>query len=85
MALRYCINLSMLYTEYPFLDCFAKAARAGFKAVECFFPYEFDLTKVSARLENLAVRGAIGLISAGPRMWFDGAGGAESGGRESST
>jgi hypothetical protein len=33
----------------------------------------------------LAVRGAIGLISAGPRMWFDGAGGAESGGRESST
>jgi hypothetical protein len=33
----------------------------------------------------LAVRGAIGLISARPWVWFDGEAGAESGGRESST
>ena len=39
----------------------------------------------SVVLSPLTVRGAIGLISAGPWMWFDGAGGAESGGRESST
>jgi hydroxypyruvate isomerase len=55
MALRYCINLSMFYTEYPFLDRFAKAARAGFKAVEYLFPYEFDLAEVRARLENLGL------------------------------
>jgi transaldolase len=35
--------------------------------------------------ELLAVRGAIGLISARPWVWFDGEAGAESGGRESST
>ncbi len=55
MALKYCINLSMLYTEYPFLDLFAKVTRAGFKAVECLFPYEFDLTEVRARLEGLGL------------------------------
>jgi 7-cyano-7-deazaguanine synthase len=36
-------------------------------------------------LSCLAVRGAIGLISARPWVWFDGEAGAESGGRESST
>jgi hypothetical protein len=34
---------------------------------------------------HLTVRGAIGLILARPWVWFDGAAGAESGGRESST
>lgn len=48
-ALKYCINLSTLYTEHPFLDRFAMAARAGFTAVEYHFPYEFDLTEVKAR------------------------------------
>lgn len=55
MGLRYCINLSMLYTEHPFLDRFAKAAHAGFKAVEYLFPYEFDLAEIRARLENLGL------------------------------
>jgi hydroxypyruvate isomerase len=55
MALRYCINLSTLYTEHPFLDRFAKAARAGFSAVECLFPYDFELTEIKARLENLGL------------------------------
>jgi hydroxypyruvate isomerase len=55
MALKYCVNLSMLYTEHPFLDRFAKAARAGFTAVEYLFPYELDLTEVKARLEHLGL------------------------------
>ena len=55
MALKYCINLSMLYTEHPFLDRFAKAARAGFRAVEFFFPYEFDLKEMRARLEDFGL------------------------------
>jgi hydroxypyruvate isomerase len=42
----------MIYTEHPFLDRFAKAARAGFTAVEYHFPYEFDLTEVKSRLEH---------------------------------
>ncbi len=33
-------NLSMLFTEVPFLERFAAAARAGFKGVEFLFPYD---------------------------------------------
>lgn len=55
MALRYSVNLSMLYTEHPFLDRFARAARAGFTAVEFWFPYEFDLKEMRARLESLGL------------------------------
>jgi 2-dehydrotetronate isomerase len=55
MGLKYCVNLSMIYTEYPFLERFAKAALAGFKAVESHFPYEFELKQVKARLESLGL------------------------------
>lgn len=37
---RLAANLSMLFTELPFAERFAAAARAGFKAVEFTFPYE---------------------------------------------
>lgn len=33
-------NLSMLFTELPFLERFDAAASAGFRAVEFWFPYE---------------------------------------------
>ncbi|MGC4106413.1 MAG: TIM barrel protein [Thermomicrobiales bacterium] len=36
---RFAPNLSMLFTEVPFLDRFALAAQAGFTAVEFQFPY----------------------------------------------
>lgn len=34
-------NLSLLFADQPFLDRFAAAARAGFRAVEYQFPYAF--------------------------------------------
>lgn len=39
---RIAANLSMLFTEYPFIDRFGHAADAGFRGVECQFPYDFD-------------------------------------------
>ena len=36
---RFAANLTMLFTELPFLDRFERAASAGFKAVEFLFPY----------------------------------------------
>lgn len=44
-------NLSILFTEVPFLDRFEFAARHGFKAVEFWFPYEFPAAQVRARLD----------------------------------
>ena len=32
-------NLTMLFTELPFLERFGAAAKAGFKGVEFLFPY----------------------------------------------
>ena len=36
---QFAANLSMLYTELPFLDRFEAAAADGFEAVEFLFPY----------------------------------------------
>lgn len=35
---RFAANLSMLFTEVPFLERFERAANAGFEAVEFLFP-----------------------------------------------
>lgn len=39
---RFAANLSLLFTERPFLERFAAARAAGFAAVEFHFPYEHD-------------------------------------------
>lgn len=39
---KFAANLTMLFTEVPFLERFAKAHKAGFKAVEFLFPYQFE-------------------------------------------
>ncbi len=41
-------NLSTLFRELPFLERFAAARRAGFRAVEYQYPYEFDAKDVAA-------------------------------------
>lgn len=48
---RYAANLTMLFTERPFLDRFEAAAHAGFKAVEFLFPYAYDATQIRQRLD----------------------------------
>jgi hydroxypyruvate isomerase len=47
---RFAANLTFLFTEVPFLDRFAAAARAGFKAVEYMSPYEHPADEIAARL-----------------------------------
>ena len=49
---RFAANLSMLYTEVPFLDRFERAARSGFDAVEFLFPYPFPAAEIKARLQG---------------------------------
>ncbi|OWQ90675.1 hydroxypyruvate isomerase [Roseateles aquatilis] len=48
---RFAANLSMLFTEAPFLDRFALAADAGFSAVEFLFPYAWAPEAIKARLD----------------------------------
>ena len=49
---RFAANLTTLFTEWPFLERFAAAAAAGFTAVECQFPYEFDKNAVAEALRR---------------------------------
>lgn len=48
---RIAANLTMLFSEVPFLDRFEAAAKAGFTAVEFLFPYEYKAAELRARLE----------------------------------
>jgi len=49
---RFAANLTMLFNEVPFLDRFEAAAKAGFKAVEFLFPYDFEPAHISERLQK---------------------------------
>lgn len=62
---RFAANLSMLFAEVPFLDRFALAARAGFAAVECQFPYAFDAREIRARLDDLGLAMVLHNLPAG--------------------
>jgi hydroxypyruvate isomerase len=48
---QFAANLSMLYTEYEFLDRFDAAAQDGFKAVEFLFPYDHAVSDLASRLQ----------------------------------
>lgn len=49
---KFSANLSMLFTEVPFLDRFALAAKAGFNAVEFLFPYDHPAADIRRRLDD---------------------------------
>jgi len=54
---RFAANLSLMFTERPFVDRFAAAADAGFSHVEMQFPYEHpaDLLAQKARAAGVEV------------------------------
>lgn len=47
---RFAANLSMLFTELPFMERFGAAAAAGFTGVEYLFPYAFAKEDLAAEL-----------------------------------
>ncbi|GGF02443.1 hydroxypyruvate isomerase [Aliidongia dinghuensis] len=56
---RFAANLSMMFSEYDFLDRFSAAADAGFKAVEYLFPYEYSAEELARRLESAKLTQAL--------------------------
>jgi len=47
---KLCANLTMLFTEVPFLDRFEAAAQAGFRGVEFQYPYAYPKEQLAERL-----------------------------------
>ena len=62
---RFAANLSLLFTELPFLQRFAAAAQAGFKAVEFQFPYAFDARAIRQQLDAHALVAVLHNLPAG--------------------
>jgi hydroxypyruvate isomerase len=67
---RFAANLSMLYTELPFLERFGAAANDGFAGVEYLFPYEFAATDIVQRLQAHGLQQV--LFNAPPGDWAAG-------------
>jgi hydroxypyruvate isomerase len=62
---RFAANLTMLFNEAPFLERFALAKTAGFKAVEFLFPYAFDAQAIKSALDNNALKLVLHNLPAG--------------------
>jgi hydroxypyruvate isomerase len=65
MPLQFAPNLSMMYTEVPFLERFERAAADGFTAVEFLFPYEFGAKAVQAALNAHGLQAVLFNINPG--------------------
>jgi len=63
--LRFSANLTMLFGEVDFLDRFERAAKAGFKGVECQFPYQWPKEEVAERLEKYGLEMVLHNLPAG--------------------
>jgi hydroxypyruvate isomerase len=64
---RFAANLSMMFTEHPFLDRFDAAARAGFRAVEFLFPYAHSPQEVAAAAGDAGLE--LALFNMPPGDW----------------
>jgi len=62
---RFAANLSMLFTEVPFLDRFERAANAGFEAVEFLFPYAHTVAEIKERLDSTGLKIVLHNLPAG--------------------
>jgi hydroxypyruvate isomerase len=70
--IRLAANISTLFTELPFLERAGAAARAGFRAVECQFPYVAEPAQISQELAAHGLRWVLfnappGRLEAGER------------------
>ena len=67
---QFAANLTLMYTELPFLQRFAAAAADGFTAVEYLFPYAYPAAELAARLQGNGLQQV--LFNAPPGDWDTG-------------
>ena len=67
---KFAANLSMMFNEVPFPERFAAAAKAGFKAVEFLFPYDYTPAEVAGWLKENNLESA--LFNLPPGNWAAG-------------
>lgn len=56
---QFAANLTMLFTEVPFMERFDAAHDVGFKAVEFLFPYAFEPSEIAKKLNRFNLQQAL--------------------------
>jgi hydroxypyruvate isomerase len=67
---KFAANLTMLFTEVPFMERFASARDAGFSAIEYLFPYEFNTAELKVQLKSSGLTQVLFNLPAG--NWQEG-------------
>ena len=62
---RFAANLTMMFNEVDFLDRIEAASRAGFRAVEYLFPYDYRQEELAERLHRYGLVQALHNLPAG--------------------
>ena len=63
--LRFAPNLTMMFTEAPFLERFALAAQAGAHEIEFLFPYEYQPQQLAEQLHKNELKQVLFNLPAG--------------------
>jgi len=66
--MKFNANLSLLYSELPFLERFSAAAEDGFRAVEIQFPYDTPAAEIKSALEQAGLEFVLINVPAGDLM-----------------
>jgi hydroxypyruvate isomerase len=67
---KFAANLSMMFTDDPFLNRFARASAAGFHGVEFLFPYDYTPAEVTGAVRAAGVQ--VVLFNTVPGDWSKG-------------
>lgn len=67
---KFAANLSMMFTDEPFLNRFARASAAGFHGVEFLFPYDYTQAEVTGAVRAAGVQ--VVLFNTVPGDWTKG-------------
>jgi len=62
---KFSANLTMMFNEVEFMDRFERASKAGFKAVEYMFPYEWPKEQLAGQLESHELKQVLFNLPAG--------------------
>lgn len=62
---KFAANITMLFTELPFIDRIQAAKSVGFTAVECLFPYAWDVEDIATALNDTEMELALFNLPAG--------------------
>ena len=68
--LKFSTNLTMMFNEVDFPERFERAAKAGFKGVECLFPYKWDKQQLAELLNKYGLEQVLYDLPAGD--WLSG-------------